>query len=125
MSLAKMVDTLKKIFITLAKVGEELSETYKVKYLRTSMAAEWLNAAKTMILGDIEKMNDFVKAKNFLLLSNVHSDSGKKHTQGVSATKSLGQKNKKEWCWLDSFGKALVHVNEDFHCWDILFCISK
>ena len=20
-----------------------------------------------------------------------------------------------QWCWLDSFGKALVHVNEDFH----------
>ena len=94
MLLAKMVNTLERTFITLAKVGEELSETWKIEYLCCTAAAEGLNTAKAMILGDDEKMNDFVKAKNFLLLNDGHSDSGKKCTQGVSAVKSMGPKKK-------------------------------
>ena len=94
MSLAKMVNTQEQTFITLAKVGEELSETRKVEYLHCTAATEGLNTAKAMILGDNKKMNDFVKVKNFLLLNNGHSDSGKKHTQGVSVAKSMGQKKK-------------------------------
>ena len=94
MLLAKMVDTLEWTFITLAKVGEELSETHKVEYLCCAATAEGLNTAKAMILGDEEKMNDFVKVKNFLLLNDGHSDSGKKCTHGISAVKSNGQKKK-------------------------------
>ena len=47
-----------------------------------------------MILGDDEKMNDLVKAKNFLLLNDSCLDSGKKRTHGISAMKSIGQKKK-------------------------------
>ena len=65
MLLAKMVNTLEQTFITLTKVGEEHSETRKVEYLQSTTAAEGLNTAKMMILGDDEKMNDFVKVKNF------------------------------------------------------------
>ena len=72
----------------------ELSQTRKVKYLHTSAATEQLNTAKTMILKDNKKMNDFVKVKNFLLLSDGHSDSGKKHTCRISAATSAAKKKK-------------------------------
>ena len=107
MLLAKMVDTLEWTFITLAKVGEELSETWKVEYLCCAAAAEGLNTAKAMILGNNKKMNDFVKAKNFLLLNNGCSDSGKKCTQGISAVKSMGQKKKPKK--LSSAKKILIN----------------
>ena len=94
MALAKTVDTLEWTFITLAKVSEGLSETCKVEDLCCTVTAEGLNTAKAMILGDEEKMNDFVKAKNCLLLNDGHSDSGKKCTHGISAVKSIGQKKK-------------------------------
>ena len=71
-------DILEKTFVTLSKVGEELSETCKVKYLCNSAAAKQLHTAKAIILGDDTKLNNFVKAKNFLLLNNGHSDAGKK-----------------------------------------------
>jgi hypothetical protein len=87
MSLAKTVDILEKTFVTLTKVGETISETRKVEYLHNSAAAERLNTAKAIILGDDTKMNDFVKAKNFLLLNDGRSDAGKKRIRGVSATK--------------------------------------
>ena len=106
MSLAKMVDTLEWTFITLAKVREELSKTHKVEYLGSSAATEWLHTAKMMILRDDEKMNDFVKAKNFLLLNDGCSDSGKKRTHGISAVKSIGQKKKPKK--LSTAKKALI-----------------
>ena len=87
MLLAKTIDILKKTFITLSKVGEELSKTHKVEYLHNCAATERLNMAKAIILGDDEKLNNFVKAKNFLLLNDGCSDAGRKHVQGISAAK--------------------------------------
>ena len=72
----------------------ELSKTYKVEYLCSATATEGLNTAKMMILGDNEKMNDFVKVKNFLLLNDGCLDSGKKHTHRISTVKSIGEKKK-------------------------------
>ena len=40
MSLVKTVNILEKTFVILSKVGEECSETQKVKYLHNSVAAE-------------------------------------------------------------------------------------
>jgi len=40
MSLVKTINILEKTFITLSKVGEELSETHKVEYLHNSAAAK-------------------------------------------------------------------------------------
>ena len=87
MSLAKTIDILEKTFITLSKVGEELSETRKVEYLCNCAATERLNTAKVIILGDDAKLNNFMKAKNFLLLNNGHSDAGRKCVQEISAAK--------------------------------------
>ena len=95
MLLAKTVDILEKTFITLSKVGEELSETCKVEYLHNCAATERLNMARAIILEDDEKLNDFVKAKNFLLLNDGRSDAGRKRVRGISAAKQLGQKKLK------------------------------
>jgi hypothetical protein len=76
-------------------LGETLSETHKVEYLCNSAAAKRLSTAKVIILRDDTKMNNFVKAKNFLLLNDGQSDASRKCIWGISATKCLAQKKLK------------------------------
>ena len=115
-----MVNALEKTFITLAKAGEELSKTCKIEYLCTSATTKQLNPDKMMTLGDDEKMNDFVKAKNFLLLSNGHLDSSKKCTHGISAAKRVRQMKPKKLLTakkvsIDDFNHSKDHIpNKDF-----------
>jgi hypothetical protein len=117
MSLVKTVNILEKTFVTLTKVGKTLSETHKVEYLHNSAAAKHLNTANAIIIGDDTKMNDFVKAKNFLLLHDGRSDAGRKCNRGISAAKQVNNKkhvnnkkpksaNKKKKVSLDNYDPA-------------------